>query len=75
MKLRIEKAIYGGAGLARIGEGEFAGKAAFLPLTLPGEFVEAHIIEDKRSFVDAEADTILERSLLRTTPACPYFGR
>jgi 23S rRNA (uracil1939-C5)-methyltransferase len=37
MKLRIEKAIYGGAGLARIGEGELAGKTVFAPLTLPGE--------------------------------------
>jgi 23S rRNA (uracil1939-C5)-methyltransferase len=75
MKLRIEKAIYGGAGLARIGEGEFTGKAAFVPLTLPGELVEAHITEDKRSFLAAEADAVLEPSLLRTTPACPYFGR
>jgi 23S rRNA (uracil1939-C5)-methyltransferase len=76
MKLRIEKAIYGGASLSRIGdtEGELAGKTAFIPLTLPGELVEAHIAEDKRSFINAEADAILEPSLLRTTPTCPYFG-
>jgi 23S rRNA (uracil1939-C5)-methyltransferase len=75
MKLRIEKAIYGGAGLARINDGELAGKTAFVPLTLPGELVEANVTEDKRSFLAAEADAILEPSLLRTTPACPYFGR
>ena len=76
MKLRIEKAIYGGASLSRIGdtEGELAGKTVFTPLTLPGELVEAYITEDKRSFIKAEADAILEPSLLRTTPTCPYFG-
>ena len=76
MKLRIEKSIYGGASLSRIpnSEGELAGKTVFVPLTLPGEFVEAHITEDKRSFINAETDAIIEPSLLRTTPACPYFG-
>jgi 23S rRNA (uracil1939-C5)-methyltransferase len=74
MKLRIEKAVYGGSGLARLGEGELAGKTAFVPLTLPGELVEAHISEDKRSFVNAEADSIVESSPHRTLPACPYFG-
>ncbi len=85
MKLRIEKAIYGGSGLARIGAvdaetvaGEKArhlsGKTVFAPLTLPGELIEAQITEDKRSFVNAEVDSILEPSPLRTTPACPYFG-
>jgi len=74
MKMRIDKAIYGGAGLARMGEGEFAGRAAFVPLTLPGELVEARITEDKRSFLAGEADAILEPSLLRTTAACRYFG-
>jgi 23S rRNA (uracil1939-C5)-methyltransferase len=74
MKLRIEKAIYGGSGLARIGEGELAGKTVFVPLTLPGELVKAHIVEDKRSFINAEADSILESSSHRIAPSCPYFG-
>jgi 23S rRNA (uracil1939-C5)-methyltransferase len=74
MKLRIEKAIYGGSGLARLAEGELAGKTAFVPLTLPGELVEAHISEDKRSFINAEADSILEPSPHRATPGCGYFG-
>jgi 23S rRNA (uracil1939-C5)-methyltransferase len=74
MRLRIEKAIYGGSGLSRIAGGELAGKTVFTPLTLPGELIEAHISEDKRSFINAEADAILEPSLLRTMPSCPYFG-
>jgi 23S rRNA (uracil1939-C5)-methyltransferase len=76
MKLHIDKAIYGGAGLARMDAdtGESAGKAVFVPLTLPGEWVEANITQDNRSFLSAEAESILEPSRLRTTPACPYFG-
>jgi len=74
MKLRVEKSVYGGSGLARIAEGELAGKAVFVPLTLPGELVEAAIVEDKRSFVNAEAGSILEPSPHRTSPTCPYFG-
>ncbi len=43
MKLRIEKAVYGGDGLARIAadEAASAGKTVFVPGTLPGELVEA----------------------------------
>ncbi len=74
MKLRIEKAIYGGSGLARISEGDLEGKTVFVPLTLPGELVEAQIVEDKRSFINAEVDSILEKSPHRTGPGCPYFG-
>ena len=69
MKLQIEKSIYGGAGLARAD-----GKAIFVPFTLPGEVVEAHVIEDKRSFANADLDAVLEPSLERTNPACEYFG-
>ena len=53
MKLSIEKAVYGGLGLARV-----EGKTVFVPLALPGEEVEAHIIEDKRSFANAELDAV-----------------
>ena len=74
MKLRIEKAIYGGSGLAHIDDGELAGKTAFVPLTLPGELVEAHGVEDKRSFINAEVDSVLEASPYRITPGCNYFG-
>ena len=40
MRLHIEKAVYGGSGLARAD-----GKAIFVPFTLPGEEVEAHFRE------------------------------
>src|ERR1700749_1109914 len=70
MKLRIEKAIYGGSGLARA-----EGKAVFVPFTLPGEEGEAEIVSDKGGFATAEVKAILEPSPARTQPPCPYFGR
>ena len=69
MKLQIEKAIYGGAGLARA-----EGKAVFVPFTLPGEVVEAHIVEDRGSYANAELDTVLEASSDRVAASCLYFG-
>ncbi|MGI8771232.1 MAG: 23S rRNA (uracil(1939)-C(5))-methyltransferase RlmD [Acidobacteriaceae bacterium] len=75
MKLRIEKAIYGGSGLARIpkSEGALADKAIFVPLTLPNELVEAHAVADKRSFLEGALDAVLEASPGRIAPGCPYF--
>ena len=45
MRLQIEKAVYGGSGLAHQTEGEGAGRAVFVPFTLPGEVVEANPTE------------------------------
>jgi 23S rRNA (uracil1939-C5)-methyltransferase len=68
MKLRIEKAIYGGDGLARIPQG----KTVFVPATLPGELVEAHIAEERRGFANGQLDAILEPSPERVVPGCEY---
>ena len=70
MKLRIEKPVYGGSGLARAD-----GKAVFVPLTLPGEEVEATITQDKGGFAKAELQSVVEPSPARVQPPCPYFGR
>lgn len=69
MKLRIEKPIYGGAGLARS-----EGKAIFVPFALPGEDIEAHIVEDKGGYATAELDSVMEPSAQRVAAPCPYFG-
>ena len=78
MKLRTEKAIYGGASLARIpadGPSELAGKAVFVPQSLPGELVEASIANERRGYVNAIVDSIVEPSSARITPSCEYYGR
>lgn len=69
MKLRIEKAIYGGAGLGRVD-----GQAVFVPKTLPGELVEAIIQRDKGGYAEATLQAIREPSPARTQPPCPYYG-
>jgi 23S rRNA (uracil1939-C5)-methyltransferase len=71
MKLRIEKAIYGGDGLARVPEG----KTVFVPGTLPGELVEVTIASDKRSFATGALDGVLEPSPERILPGCAYVPR
>ena len=77
MKLRMEKAVYGGASLGRApaDDPELAGKAVFVPMTLPGELVEASIISNRRSYLSAALDNILEPAATRTQPGCPYYAR
>lgn len=67
MKLRIEKVVYGGAGLAHPPEGE--GKAVFVPFTLPGELVES-----SGTSAEAELVQVLESSSDRVAPGCAHFG-
>lgn len=78
MKLRMEKAIYGGASLARApadGPPDLAGKAVFVPGALPGELIEATIATDRRSYITATLDSVLEPAPSRITPGCEYYGR
>jgi 23S rRNA (uracil1939-C5)-methyltransferase len=70
MRLQIEKAVYGGSGLAHQTEGEGAGRAVFVPFTLPGEVVEANLIGE----TDAVLVQVLEPSADRVKPACAHFG-
>lgn len=69
MKLHIEKPIYGGAGLARN-----EGQAVFVPFTLPGETVEARLLENKGNYSTAELVSVLESSPSRVEAPCPYYG-
>lgn len=75
MKLRIEKPVYGGAGLAHQTEGNDAGKAVFVPLTLPGELIEARLLEQKNGFGEATLEEVLTASKDRVQPRCGHFGQ
>ncbi len=46
-----------------------------MPFVLPGEKIEASVLEQKPGFARARADQILEASTHRIEPQCPYFGR
>jgi 23S rRNA (uracil1939-C5)-methyltransferase len=75
IQLQMEKPVYGGDCLSHLpSSGGQPGKAAFVPLTLPGETLSAQIIEDKRTFLKAELDSILTPSPNRITPNCAHFG-
>ena len=74
MKLKIEKAVYGGAGLTHQTNGADKGKAMFVPFTLPGEIVEARILEQKNALGEAELIQILRASDERIQPRCAHFG-
>lgn len=75
MELIIEKLIYGGDGLARLpADPQGRRKAVFVPLALPGETIEARIIEEKPGFARAQLERVLTPSPDRITPGCQYFG-
>jgi len=76
LQLTVEKLVYGGDGLARLPADEHgSGKAVFVPFVLEGERIEASLLEQKRGFARGQAEAILQASLQRVEPHCPYFRR
>jgi len=78
MILTIEKLVYGGDGLARLADdatGEGRGKAVFVPFVLPGEQVEAELVEQRPGFARARLGKVIAPSPQRIEPQCPYFGQ
>ena len=69
MKVRIEKLVYGGAGLSRND-----GKVVMTPFVLAGEDVEVRVVKAKKEFDEAAVEQILEASPLRVDANCRYFG-
>ncbi len=69
MDVTIEKLIYGGEGLAH-----HEGATVFVPFVLPGERVGVAPMEQKKKFVRARLERILEASVERIAARCPHFG-
>src|ERR1700690_306012 len=65
----IEKLIYGGEGL-----GHHDGATVFVPFVLPGERVTAAPVEQKKKFVRARMEKVLEPSSGRVVGPCRHFG-
>jgi 23S rRNA (uracil1939-C5)-methyltransferase len=75
LRIEIEKLVYGGDGLARMPADDHGrGKTVFLPFVLPGEQVEASVIESHSGFVRAKLGAVLTPSPDRVSPDCSYFG-
>jgi 23S rRNA (uracil1939-C5)-methyltransferase len=87
-KVTIEKMIYGGDGLGRLGDappspGESGsrnaqagerGKAVFVPFVLADEVIDVEIVEQRPGFDRGRAVSLLSTSPQRAEPGCPYFG-
>jgi 23S rRNA (uracil1939-C5)-methyltransferase len=68
IEIKIEKLIYGGEGLAH-----HSGATVFVPFVLPGERVRAAPVEEKKKFIRARAEKLLEPSPARIPPRCPHY--
>ena len=68
MQIKIEKLIYGGAGLARTEEG-----VVFVHRTAPGDVLEVELVERKKDYANARIIKLLEPSADRQTPTCPNY--
>lgn len=66
--LQIEKIVHGGDGLAR-----HEGRVIFVPFTIPGETVEAKIIQEKKGYAEGEIVRIITPSPERREAPCPVF--
>jgi 23S rRNA (uracil1939-C5)-methyltransferase len=69
IELTIETLTNGGRGLGR-----HNGKAVFVPFSAPGDRLFCKVVREKAQYAIAETVTILEPSLLRRKPPCPYYG-
>lgn len=69
-QVKIEKWVYGGAGLARTEKG-----VVLAPFVLPGEVVKLGAMRRRAGVVEARAAEIVERNPGRIEPACAVFGR
>lgn len=65
MRLKIEKLVYGGVGLARTDLG-----VVFVAKVAPGDLIEAEIIETKKDYSIARLSELLEPSPDRQSPVC-----
>lgn len=63
----------GDLGQAGEGVGRAAGRVVFVPGALPGETVEAEIVERKRRWSRGKLVRVIEPSPQRTAPLCPAY--
>lgn len=66
----IQKIVTGGSGLGR-----YEKRAAFIPLTAPGDRIRARIKIRKKGYVEAELDQLLSPGPQRQEAPCPHFGQ
>lgn len=70
LELRIEKLVWGGAGLARTDRG-----VIFVDFTAPGDLVRAQVSHIESDYARAKLQQIVEAAAIRIPAPCPVFGR
>ncbi len=70
LTLKIDDIAFGGEGVARMQD-----FVVFVPFVAPGELVEAEVTEVKKRFARARLLRVLEPSVERVQPLCPYYGQ
>ncbi len=68
--VRIEKLVYGGAGLSRVD-----GQVALTPFVLPGELIETSVVRKRKDLIEAELTNVVEPSPERIDAQCPHFTK
>ncbi len=69
LTLRIDSLAYGGSAVGR-----HEGKAVFVPLAAPGDTVRCRPVREKKNYVEAQLEELIEPSALRRAAPCPVFG-
>lgn len=69
LEVTIEKIVYGGDGLARIGPA-----VILVPFTAPEERVRVRIVSVNRRVLRGVVEELISRSPARVTPRCSHFG-
>jgi len=69
-ELRIDSLAAGGDGVGRDADG----RVVFVPFTAPGDRVRVRVVANRRSFVNAQVEELLDPGPSRTDPACGVFG-
>jgi 23S rRNA (uracil1939-C5)-methyltransferase len=70
IEVKIDNLAYGMDGVGRLADG----RVVFIPYTIPGELVQARLVEEKAQHTRAELVDVLEPSPERVEPRCPHFG-
>jgi len=69
LRLKIDALAYGPYGIGR-----HNGRVIMVPLTVPGDEIEAAIVEDKGNYAVGEMRALVAPSPARREPPCPYIG-
>ncbi len=71
MRVQVDRLVAGGEGLARLDDG----RVVFVAGALPGEIVDAVVVQAKRDYVKARIGTVVEASPHRLVAPCPALAR